>query len=150
MGTLRASLEQLAALTVNGVRGHYGIDAVPRSLSRAQLPALVVLPIENETDDRFFPDRGEGFRALEFSNTTRTITYAVTHLLLVAPKGDERQTGRLIDLIDSYFLALSAQVTLNDTLLHPARVRAEIGVFTYGDGAYYGCALRHLWTIAIN
>ncbi|MBC8099585.1 MAG: hypothetical protein H7Y11_09085, partial [Armatimonadetes bacterium] len=62
MGAFQDALTQLAALTVSGVRVNYGIAAVPDELSRAQLPALLVLPLTPQ--DRLFPERGDGFTAL--------------------------------------------------------------------------------------
>ena len=54
-----------------------------------------------------------------------------------------------MDLIDAYFVALAAQVTLDGHLLEPARVRIEPGIFTYGAVVYCGCAFRHTWIIGV-
>jgi hypothetical protein len=56
---------------------------------------------------------------------------------------------RLIDLIDTYFAALGADVTLSDALLEPARVKVEPGTFTYGAVEYHGVAFRHTWIIQV-
>src|SRR5512134_2887159 len=136
--TFRNALTELAALAVSGVAHNYDVDAVPDALSRSQLPALLVLPVDVQ-DDAFFKERGKGFQAIAFSSGPRTVQYAVTHLLLVAPveTGRELRSSlpRLIDLIDAYFDALGADVTLDGALLEPAAVQVEPGVFTHGGTA---------------
>jgi hypothetical protein len=152
MTPFRAALTNLSALSVSGVIHNYDVDAVPDSLSRVQLPALLVLPGETETEE-LFRDRGKGFTALAFSSGARTVTYTVTHLLLVAPvtagRGALSHMPILIDLIDAYFDALSADVTLSAALLEPAHVKVEPGTFTHGDIAYHGCAFRHTWLVQV-
>lgn len=148
MATFRTALTNLASLAVAGVVRNYDIDAVPDELSRTQLPALLVLP-----GDDLFDERGQGFQAIAFSSGTRTVTYTVTHLLLVAPvsagRGMRSHLPTLVTLIDSYFAALAANVTLTSALLEPARVKVEPGVFTHGDIGYHGCALRHTWLLQV-
>jgi hypothetical protein len=150
----RTALDQLALLNVTGVRTHFAIDTVPQALRRGQLPALLVLPVEiQDTRSRLFPERGEGFEAVAFANGPRTTTFAVNDLLLVAPvaagRGLQTHLPTLIDLIDSYFTALAADVTLGDTLLEPAHVVVESGRFAYGGTDYHGCAFRHRWVVGI-
>ncbi|NWF69037.1 MAG: hypothetical protein HXY40_08120 [Chloroflexi bacterium] len=152
MTALRTALTHLASLSVAGVSHNYGIDQIPPTLNRAQLPALLVLPIDVR-DVRLFKERGEGFQTVAFSGGARTMTYTVTHLLLVsaasATHGLQRQLPALIDLIDAYFTALKADVTLGGTLLEPAHVTVEPGTFAHGETKYYGCALRHLWKLEV-
>lgn len=142
----RPALTALSNLTVSGVSINYDVDTVPDTIHRGQLPALLVLPIEPEP-------AGEGFEVIGFADGVKTITYTVTHLLLVAPSaagsGIKTHLPDLIDLIDNYFMALAASVTLGGTLIEPARVRVEPGVFTYGDAEYIGCAFRHVWMVQI-
>lgn len=152
MATFRAALTALAGLSVSGIQHNYDVAATPDSLSRAQLPALLVLPGEID-DRRLFRERGQGFQALAFSGSARTVTYAVTHLLLVAAKTDgaglRSHFPRLVDLVDAYFAALGLNVTLDGALLEPPKVTVETGTFTHGDAVYHGCALRHLWIVEI-
>jgi hypothetical protein len=152
MSTFRTALTNLSALSVTGVLHNYDIDAAPDSLSRAQLPALLVLPT-NVQDVRMFKDRGEGFQAVAFANGARTITYSVTHLLLIAPttsgNSAKRHLPTLIDLIDNYFDTLKADLTLDGALLEPAQVSVELGIYPHGDTKYYGCAMRHTWKLEI-
>ncbi|MDX1993706.1 MAG: hypothetical protein SF029_15060 [bacterium] len=148
----RTALTQLAALTVPGVVLNADVDAVPEALSRGQLPALLVLPIHTEADRLFSTERGGGFEALAFANSARSVTYLVNHLLLVAPtasgSGLRSHIPVLINLIDAYFAALSANPTLNASLHEPARVRVEPGVFRYGGVQYVGCAFHHQWLLS--
>ena len=151
----RNALSALADLTVPGVSVSYDVDTAPDTLSRGQLPALLLLPLEIPATDSggLFVERGEGFEAVAFSDGVRTVSYAVTHLLLVAPTASGRglrdHLPPLIDLIDAYFGALATTVTLDGRLLEPARVRVEPGVFSYGGVEYYGCAFRHRWVVQI-
>ena len=152
MTSFRTALTTLAALNVNGVAHNYDLDTVPDDLSRAQLPALLVLPVEVE-DDALFKQRSAGFEAVAFSGGPRTVTYTVTHLLLVAPvnagRGLRTHLPQLIDLIDDYFAALGSDVTLGGALLEPAQVRVEPGVFEHGHAHYHGCAFRHTWLVEV-
>ena len=152
MTLFRTALTSLSALSVTGVSNNFDLDAVPDDLSRAQLPVLLVLPVEI-ADNEFFKQRGHGFEAVAFGSGPRTVTYTVTHLLLVAPvsagKGLRSHLPLLIDLIDDYFAALGADVTLGGALLEPAQVRVEPGVFKHGDIDYHGCAFRHTWVMAV-
>jgi hypothetical protein len=148
--TFRSALTSLAGLTVPGVIRNYDIDAVPDDLSRVQLPALLVLPARQQQQRQ---QQGAGFEALAFSAGARTVTYSLDHLLLVAPldsgRGSRSHLPALIDLIDAYFTALGADVTLSGALLEPARVRVEPGIFSYGHAKYHGVAFQHTWIIQI-
>jgi hypothetical protein len=150
--TFRSALTHLAALSVSGVAHNYDVDSVPDDLSRVQLPALLVLPIEIQ-DNSLFKERGEGFQTVAFSGGPRTVSSVVTHLLLVAPveagRGLRTHLPTLIDQIDAYFTALGADVTLGGTLLEPAHVRVEARVFQYGHASYVGCAFRHIWRLSV-
>ncbi|MEO8609956.1 MAG: hypothetical protein ABI690_18830 [Chloroflexota bacterium] len=152
MTPFRSALTNLSALPVSGVTHNFDVDALPDELSRAQLPALLVLPGTIQENERI-KERGKGFVAIAFSSGPRTITYTVTHLLLVAPvsagRGARSHLPRVIDLIDAYIAALSANLTLSGALLEPARVQVEPGLFTHGDIPYHGCAFRHTWIIQV-
>lgn len=152
MALFRTALTELAGLNVTGVAHNYDVDTVPDDLSRAQLPALLVLPVDVE-EDALFRQSGGGFEAVAFADGARTVVYTATHLLLVAPvsagAGLRSHLPLLIDLIDDYFAALGDDVTLGGTLLEPVRVRVEPGVFTHGERPYHGCAFRHTWVMAV-
>ncbi|MDE2635746.1 MAG: hypothetical protein OXI30_05225 [Chloroflexota bacterium] len=152
MATFRRALAQLSALSVSGVRNNYDLDELPLSLQSAQMPALLVLPLELEADRRL-RERKDSLQTAAFSGGTKTVYYTVTHLLLVAPfeagLGLRSHLPRLVDLIDGYTAALSSDVTLGDQLLAPARVGVEPGVFPYGERSFYGCAFRHTWLLEV-
>lgn len=152
MASFRAALTQLSSLKVSGLRNNFDLDELPRSLHSAQLPALLVMPVELDAD-RLFRERRDSLQTGAFSGGAKSVYYSVTHLLLAAPAeaglGLRSQLPRLVDLIDSYTAALSADVTLGDQLLAPARVGVEPGLFPYGDGEFYGCAFRHTWLLEI-
>ncbi|MEQ8673202.1 MAG: hypothetical protein RLP44_28025 [Aggregatilineales bacterium] len=157
MGTFRAALTALAGLSVSGISANLDVDAVPDEINRGQLPALLVLPVnppKNPDDDEtgsLFDERGSGFTALAFTESTRTVTYHVNHVLLVAPlnagSGLRSHLPALIDLIDNYFSALGADVTLGGTLRQAAQVDVQPGIIVHGGVAYVGCRLRHEWVI---
>ena len=152
MPQLRTTLTALADLSVTGVNANFDVDAVPDALSRAQLPALLVLPVEVE-DDELFQQHGSGFRAVAFSDGARTVTYKVNHLLLVAPvaagSGLRAHLPLLIDLVDDYVAAVGNDVTLGGNLLEPVQIEVEPGTFSHGEVIYHGCAFRHTWVLAV-
>jgi hypothetical protein len=150
--SFRTALSALAALAVTGIAHNYDVDAVPDALGRGQLPVLLVLPIDAQ-EDSLFRERGEGFQTVAFADGAKTVTFTTNHLLLVAPmtqsKGLSANLPTLITHIDNYFAALRDDVLLNDTLLEPARVRVEPGIFKHGGVEYVGCAFRHTWLIEV-
>ena len=152
MATFRAALTQLASMNISGVRNNFDLDELPNSLHSAQMPALMVLPVEREADG-LFRERKDSLQTAAFSGGTKSVYYTVTHLLLLAPAeaglGLRSHLPRLVDLIDSYTSALSKDVTLGDQLLAPARVGVEPGIFPYGEREFCGCAFRHTWLLEI-
>lgn len=150
--TFQTALGKLATLTVTGIANHYSMADVPDSLHRAQLPALLVMPLDTQ-DDNLSQESGRAFDGVAFSDGTKTVQYVTTHLLIVAPlqkgKGLRDHLPDLVSLIDNYVSALSDDVTLSGALEHPATVRIEPGIFKIADTQYIGCAFRHRWTIAV-
>jgi len=149
------ALTELASLNVSGVNANYAIDAVPETIHRGQLPVLLVLPVETDAtrSQRLFPERGGGFETIGFANGVRTVTYSVTHLLLLTPtttgRGLRDHLPDVVDLIDAYFSALAATVMLNGRLVEPTRVRVDPGTFTHNTVTYIGCAFRHTWVVQL-
>lgn len=150
--SFKSALTALGNLSVTGIAHNYGITEVPESLGRAQLPALLVLPIDTQ-EAGLVRQRGEAFEGVAFSSGTKTVRYVTTHLLLIAPfhsgKGLRGHLTLLADSIDNYFAALGADVTLGGALDSPAEVQIEPGIFKIGETDYVGCALRHSWVIAV-
>lgn len=153
MATFRAALSQLAAMQVAGVRNNYDLDALPDHLHASQLPALLVLPIELH-DKRFFHEWRDSLGASAFSGGVKQASYAVTHLLPLAPResglGIRSHLPRLVSLIDSYMGVLALDSTLDGKLRLPAEVSVEPGIFAYGEREFYGCAFRHRWTLEVG
>ena len=152
MATFRAALTHLAQLQIDGIRNNYAIDALPEALSPGHLPALLVLPLELERD-RLFRERAEGLQTITFSGRAKTASFSLTHLLLAAPVerglGMRSHLPQLVDLTDAYLATLARDLTLGDSLLAPARVLVEPGVYPHGEQSFYGCAFRHNWLLEI-
>lgn len=148
--SFQAALHALSRLSVTGIAHNYAIDTLPDRLHRPQLPALMVMPIENQAT-QLFQERGIAFQGVAFSEGVKTVQYVTTHLLLVAPaqRGHDlrEHLPRLVECIDAYMAALAGNIMLNDTLEHPAQVQIEPGHFTVNHSAYIGCAFRHTWII---
>lgn len=150
MPAFSTALAALASLSVVGVAHNYAVDAVPEHLSRAQLPALLILLDDRaQQQRRLLGERGGAFQAAAFAGGERTVAYTVTHLLLTASaEGERRRTLPVMaGLLDAYFAALALDVTLGGALAEPARVTMETGTFEHGGASFYGCALRHQWII---
>ena len=150
MATFRAGLTRLAALQPPGLRNNYDLDALPAALHPAQLPALLVLPIELR-DRQLFREPFDSLGASAFSGGVYLITYTLTHLLLSAPRdsglGMRSHLPQLVTLIDGYIQTLADDVTLGGALRLPTEVAVEPGVYDYGERQFYGCAFRHRWTL---
>lgn len=148
--SLKTALNNLGLLNVVGIAHNYGINDLPESLSRAQLPALLVMPIDKQTDS-FYQERGLAFTAAAFANGTKSARFVVNHLLLLAPvkqgEGMRDHLEALADSIDAYMEAIAADLTLGGALEEAANVSIETGIFSHGTGQYYGCAFRHTWII---
>jgi hypothetical protein len=151
--SFKDALINLGNLTVAGIAHNYGIDALPESLSRSQLPALLVMPIDTQ-GDKLFRERGFAFEGIAFGSGTKTVRFVLSHLLLLAPvekgKGMREHLSLLADCIDSYMLALAADITLSNSIEEAAEVGFEPGVYRLGQSQYYGCAFRHTWVIGVQ
>lgn len=150
MAGLTSALTALQGLTVAGIAHHYGPGALPVSLTRAHLPALLIVPGEGGGPALFGP-RAEGFTASAFPGGARTWALTVRHVLACAPATDglgaRTHWPGVIALLDAYFAALAANPMLGGALREPARVTAEIGEVAYADGRYAGAVLRHHWLL---
>lgn len=149
---LSDALNQLAGLSVPNIT-NMGMDELPNRLQRAQLPALLVLPMLDR-DRRLFSDGDSHYTSSPFLNGTPTLTVRITHLLLVAPAdsgyGTPSYNASLIGHVDATLTALKANPTLNGTLAQPLRVTLDMGVQPYNDDSFVGCAFRHEWVLAVT
>lgn len=150
--SFRNALTNLGNLNVLGIAHNYPIEQFPENLSRSQVPALLVMPIDNQSTASF-REGGQAFEAIAFGAGVKTVEYLLTHLLLVAPigagKGMREHLPLLIDCIDNYMQALAADLLLGDSLEEAAQVRIELGIYRLGNTEYYGCAFRHRWLIGV-
>jgi hypothetical protein len=151
MPTFRTACTALAALTIPGITHNYDLDQLPDELSRAQLPALLILPLMLE--DLPKTDHGTAYQAIAFSSGPRTVTYRLTHLLLLQPRptgrGSRTQLPALVTAIDNYIATLAAHPTLSDQLTQPAHIEVIPRYIPYGGLTYLGCAFHHTWHLQV-
>lgn len=145
MGVLATALANLAALTVPGVTS-YALGDAPDRLTRAQLPALVIMP-EVERD-------APGMQPLGFGAGDARLVVRIAHVLLAAPvaagSGRRGLLPDLIDHVDSYVAALAADPTLDAALPLALRFDVRLGALTYGGVVYYGAVFAHEWTLHVT
>lgn len=140
MGVLVTALTNLAAVTVSGVTS-YALEETPNALTRAQLPALVILP-ELGGDS-------PGLEPSLFSAGDGRLTIRITHLLLIAPVAGG-VVPELAALIDTYAAAMAANPTLSGALPVALRFQVRAGVVRYAGIDYHGAAFTHTWTLHLN
>jgi len=145
------ALERLASLEVVGVATRLPLAAQPASLWRAQLPALLLTPLEVEGQPFFSERGGHAFQASSFDAGPHLASAQANHLLFVAPSQPALgpHLPRLAHLIDSYLLALKGSPTLGGALAAPARVHLEARLLAWGGVDYLACIFRHRWELAL-
>lgn len=140
---LRQAFDALAALPVAGVTS-FTLDALPETLERAHLPALLILPHESAPTVGLSVDTFGG---------AHHILIGFTHLLVWTPARASapirKHIAALVDSIDAYLTALASDLMLGGLLAQPPQVRVEIGVFEYGGVHFLGCAFRHSWLMPV-
>ena len=145
MGVLEQALANLAAVNVAGATS-YALGATPERLTRAQLPALLILPDAAR--------EAEGAQPNAFSAGDARLRVQVAHVLLSAPvaagMGRRDAWPALIPLVDAYVEALAADATLGGALPVPLRFTVRMGVVRYGGVDYWGATFRHLWTLHVD
>lgn len=145
--SFQQALNALAALPISGVNA-YGVGALPQTLQRANLPALMVLPLALP-DLPLLPN--DGLAAPTFEYGSAHVTLSVTHLLLLTTAEAARPLSAtlppLVAYVDAVLAAYAINPLLNDTLAEPLRACAEVGVYHWGADSFYGCAFRHHWLL---
>lgn len=147
MGVLEQALAKLAAVNVAGVTS-YALGETPERLTRAQLPALVILP------DAARESGAQGAQPNAFSAGDARLQVQVVHTLLSAPVaqglGRRSAWAALIPLVDGYVEALAADALLGGALPVPLRFTVRMGVVRYGGVDYWGAVFRHVWTLHVG
>ncbi len=147
MATLATALTNLAALSVTGVTHNYAITAIPESVSRGSLPALIVSPAASES----IRDRFGSYETETVSGSNALLTYIVTHFLLYVPIGSRIGArdvySGLVTLVDNYAIAVKANPKLTDALFYPTRYQIHISPFKYGGVRYYGARFYHKFVV---
>ncbi|HVO70084.1 MAG TPA: hypothetical protein VMT24_08565 [Aggregatilineaceae bacterium] len=145
MGVLATALANLAAVVVSGVTS-YTLDETPDGLTRAQLPALVILP-----------ELGGDWPGLEpntFSAGDGRLTVQVAHVLLLAPVteglGLRSALPALAEAIDAYAGAMAADPTLDGALPVALRCRVRAGMVRFSGVDYHGATFLHTWTLQVG
>jgi hypothetical protein len=145
MGVLSTALAKLAALPVSGAIS-FALDETPGALTRAQLPALVVVPE--------LGGESPGLEPGGFSAGDGRLVVAVAHVLLLAPlaggAGPRGALPALAAAIDAYFTALAADPTLDGALAVPLRCALRAGVVSFGGADYHGAVFTHTWTLHVG
>ncbi|MFQ3660002.1 MAG: hypothetical protein SNJ54_13720 [Anaerolineae bacterium] len=147
--SLQDALAALAALPISGVNT-YGVGALPQTIQRAALPALLVVPFD-------LPDLptlpSDGLTAATFTQGSTHAQISVTHLLLLttteAAQPMRATLPALLAHVDAVLAAYAADPLLGDTLAEPLRVRVALGVYAWGGSSCCGCAFQHQWLLRL-
>jgi len=147
----RTAFTHLAAIPVAGVQTSYDVDDLPNTLPAADLPALVPAfpPVGGADEDD--PD----LAVLTYDGSAWTAALHVEHLLVWCPTWSEMglrsALPALIEAVDSYLAAVSADGTLGGALAAPLEVvRVQVGVIAWGGVTYYGARFRHRWVRTVG
>ncbi len=150
MGVFTTALDNLAAVEVQGVQS-YPLGDTPDSLTRAQLPALILMP-EAGDDSRGMHSRG--MQPTGFSAGDARLSVQIAHVLIYGPAADG--AGRraalpdLVALIDDYTAALAADPKLGGALPLALTFAVRVGIVRYGGTAYYGAVFTHDWVLHVS
>ncbi|WP_162909446.1 hypothetical protein [Aggregatilinea lenta] len=144
MGALATALENLGALDVPGVTV-YPLDETPNALTRAQLPALVILPE--------LAGEGSGLEPNQFSAGDGRLDVRIAHVLLAEPVaagyGLRGGLPALVGLIDATMAALAADPILGGALAVALRCAVRAGVVRYAGVDYHAATFLHTWTLDV-
>lgn len=141
--TFAAALTQLETLTFTGLVSNLGaVDAPPHSSS---LPVLI-------TEDVSLPFV-ETLQAWNVEADKSTVSIFIDHILLVEGVKAGSYSSRWANTIlylDRYVAAITADLTLNDTLVQPLRIIVlRRGDVFFRNNAYSGIIFRHFWNLRV-
>lgn len=139
------AITKLAAVAVSGVTTSYDLDGVPDVLPAADLPALIPAFPEGSG-----PDDAPGLATLTYDGSAWRAGLTVEHVLYWTPAwsdaGLQAVLPDLLDAVDAYLEAISADGTLDETLGQPLEIeRVAIGEMVYAGVTFYGARFRHRW-----
>ncbi len=145
--TWRDAFANLAAIGVPGVQTSYDLDDLPDALPAADLPAL--LP-EFPAGPGAAGEEERGLSTLTYDGAAWRAALHVDHVLVWSPgwsdAGVMAVLPALIDAVDGYLAAVSADGTLGGALHEPLEVlRVQVGTLSYGGVHYTGARFKHRW-----
>jgi hypothetical protein len=146
--SFRAALDALAAINIPGITRSYALDQIPESLSRSQLPVLILAPMIDTARRRKYSE-------VEVTAPTHSgvvANYLITHLLLYTPlsgsKGAQSGLPGVVDLVDQYGITLQADPYLGGTLFYPLSYSVFIAPVQYAGIRYHAAQFWHTLSIA--
>lgn len=130
---------------VSGTIHSYDLDTIPEKLTRATIPALIMVPEVGSE---------QGYRPLSFMGNSPEVVMSVSHLLLYdfAENRDTRRVlPNLLSQVDNYVTAAKTQKFL-DTQASPANQVAvnftiDIGITNYAGIDFHSATFKHTYTI---
>lgn len=145
MGALAAALANLAAVPIVGVTS-YAVGETPDDLTRAQLPALVIVPEAG--------GESAGMQVTGFSTGDARLAVRIAHVLLYGPVtvgiGRRGSLPGLVSLVDEYAAALAADPLLDGALAQALQFEVRMGVVRYGGTEYFGATFLHAWALQVG
>lgn len=141
--TVAAAYTRLEALTFTGLVTNRG--ATDRPPAPPDLPVLV-------TEDVSQPFV-EGLEAWTIDQATSQVTMFVDHVLMIEGIANgtyEERWANIILYLDRYLTAITADITLNDTLVHPLSIIVlNRGKVSFRNVVFSGIRFRHKWNLKI-
>lgn len=139
--TFAAALTRLETLTFDGLLSNLGATGNPPH--ETSLPVLL-------TEDVSQPFV-EMVEAWTVTVDKSAVSIFIDHLLLIEGMKNGNYDSRWANTIlyfDRYVAAITADLTLNDTLVQPLRIIVmRRGDVFFRDVAYSGIRFRHLWKL---
>jgi len=140
-GKFRTALTALATLSVPGVVHNFDVDSTPERLTRASLPALIVLPFLDALEHRRFSE----FNMATPTGSIGLAHYYCTHMLLYAPLGGKKAARSLLpgltDLLDNYATVMRLNSKLGGALFMPIDYLVIPAPITWASGLYFGARM---------
>lgn len=137
------ALAALAAISPSGVVTKYGMSEIPGAVGNADLPALVILPHNNE----------KAFIPYDSNLTYGIARISILHVLLAESGGSGRTEDRyhfVTSLISNYFSAIGDNWDMSGHLMYPTQINyITIGDIEYSGVHYRGAEFIHDWVLKL-